>query len=457
MGGTILLSRRRLHLRTSTIATTSHSTAGRTLKLLLVLMAAGGALAPAAAQQQERTDSLEREIRELKARLDSLQRLLEELIRLGRDTAEVSDELAALRAAAQAAGEAGAQQDTTTQESRSRNLSILNPEISVTGDVVGYYLNADGEDGSFGAVPREFEFSFQAAVDPYTRTKVFVTYEEEVPIAGFPEDEEGDEHGNGRLHLEEGYLYWVGLPANLGLKVGKFRQEIGNYNRWHTHALFEVDRPLPSVVFLGEDGLIQTGLDLVSPSLTIGPSTTTAFFELTAGTNEALFRGSGEPSYLGRVLSFWDLSPSTYLQVGGTGTYGQNSGDTLETTLYELDFAFRWAPPGRALYQDFQLKGEWYWVKQAVNGAGPWRRGGWAQANYRAGRRWIFGARADYLSGAAGEPDIVQLVPTISWWQSEWVRLRLQYNYLKPEDGGGNHTVLLQFVWAIGPHRHESY
>jgi hypothetical protein len=427
----------------------------RTLILLLLLLAASAVRAPAVAQQPERADSLEQEIRRLKARLDSLERVLQQLIMERRDTVAVGDELATLRAAAAAAGEAAAQQDTTTQESRSRNLSLLNPEISVTGDVVGYYLNPAAEDHRFGAVPREFEFSFQAAVDPYTRTKVFVTYEEELPIAGFPEEEgEGNEHGG--IHLEEGYLYWVGLPASVGLKVGKFRQEIGNYNRWHTHALFEVDRPLPSVVFLGDDGLIQPGVNLVSPALTLGPGTTTASLELTAGTNDALFAGSGEPSFVGRVLSFWDLGPSTYFQIGGTGLYGQSSGDTLETTLYELDFAFRWAPPRRALYQDFQLKGEWYWVKQAVAGTGTWRRGGWAQANYRAGRRWIFGVRADYLAGTDGVPDIWQLVPTVTWWQSEWVRLRLQYNYLKP-DSGGSHMVLLQFVWAIGPHRHEIY
>ena len=66
------------------------------------------------------------------------------------------------------------------------------------------------------------------------------------------------------------------------------------------------------------------------------------------------------------------------------------------------------------------------------------------------------GARADYVDGYEG-PDIIQLVPSISWWQSEWVRLRLQYNYLKPDGLSGNHTLLLQFVWAMGPDKHETY
>ncbi len=285
-----------------------------------------------------------------------------------------------------------------------------------------------------------------------------MSYEEELEIAGFPEEEGEEEHGG--FELEEGYLYWVGLPGRTGLKAGKFRQEIGLYNRWHTHALLEVDRPLPSVLFLGDDGLIQTGISLTSPTLTLGPSANTAYFEVTAGTNDALFEGGNEPSYLGRLQSFWDLSPSTYFQVGATGMYGQNTDESLETRLLEVDFAFRWAPPERALYQDFQLKGEWYWVEQEVDLASAGTtlgRGGWAQASYRFGRRWIAGFRGDYLVGGDGDPDVYQLVPSLSWWQSEWVRIRLQYNYLKPDDGGGNHTVLLQVVWAVGPHRHESY
>jgi hypothetical protein len=424
----------------------------RALLALLTVLITGATAAPAFAQEPQQPDSLQREIEILKARLDSLQRVLEELVRQGRDTAAVTDELAALRAAAQAAGdEAAAGQDTTQQQaSRTRALQALNPEISVTGDVVGALLFPDGADSRATAIPHEFEFAFQAALDPYSYTKVFVSYEEPLEIAGYPEEEGEEEHGG--FALEEGYLYWVGLPGRTGLKVGKFRQEIGLYNRWHTHALMEVDRPLPTVAFLGDDGLIQTGLSLTSPTLTLGPSATTAYFELTAGTNDALFEGGNQPSYLGRLQS-------TYFQVGATGVYGRNSDESLTSRLLGLDFAFRWSPPARALYQDFQLKGEWYWVEKEIDlpgGGMTDRRGGWAQANYRFSRRWIAGFRGDYLEAGDGDPTY-QLVPTLSWWQSEWVRLRLQYNYLKAANAGGNHTVLLQVVWAIGPHRHDTY
>jgi hypothetical protein len=418
-----------------------------------------------------RADSLEREIRLLKTRVDSLQQLLLQLIRESRDTAEVVDELAALRAAARAAAdETRSDVDSTaTQHSRTQNLSALNPEISVTGDVVAHFTAPNEDRNRVGATARELEFSFQSALDPHTRTKIFAAYEEEVPIAGFPEEghdehgaEESDEgeeggHGHGEFHIEEAYAYWVRLPGSFGLKAGRFRQEIGLYNRWHTHALWEVDRPLASVVFLGHDGLIQTGVGLTLPTLITGPGTQTLFFEATSATNEALFEHGGDFSLLGRLQSFWDVSSSAYFQVGATGVYGENRDESLESRLLGLDFAFRWAPPNRALYQAFHLKGEWYFSEKEEPGERVRRQGGYAQANYRLNRRFILGVRGDYLQGLEEDPAIIQVVPSLTWWQSEWVYLRLQYNHLKHEGEAVNHTLMLQLVWAIGPHKHETY
>jgi len=425
--------------------------------VLFVLLATALTPISAMGQEPERTDSLEQAIRILKARVDSLQMVLERLASRGQDTSEISDELANLRAAAQAAaGEAEAADTSVEQQSRTRSLQSLNPEISVTGDLVGSYLAPAAGESRPTATAREFEFAFESALDPYTRTKVFVSYEQPVEIAGYPEDQGQEDPGG--FEVEEGYLYWVGLPGRFGLKAGKFRQEIGLYNRWHTHALLEVDRPLPIVAFLGHDGLIQTGVSITLPSLDIGPSTQTAWFEVTQQSNDVLFGDGNQMSFLGRLQSFWDLSPSTYLQLGASGVYGKDSGDDLENGVVQVDASLRWSPTNRSIYQGFQLKGEWYWAEKKVSGVKSNGNGGYLQASYRASRRWIFGLRGDFLDGlTVGEPDLYQVVPSITWWQSEWVYARLQYNYLQPESGSGNSTVLLQIVWAIGPHKHETY
>ncbi len=402
--------------------------------------------------QETKADSLEARIRELEARLDSL---LAELARGRADSAAkaAASELEALRAAARAA--AGEPKQDTAAASRTSNLNTLNPEISATGDILGLFVDPAGEPGYFTAVPREFEFSFQAALDPYTRTKIFVAHEEEFEIAGLGGGEE-EGHAHPLVEIEEGYIYWVGLPG-FGLKVGKFRQQIGLYNRWHTHALLEIDRPLPAVAFLGHDGLIQTGLSVAFPTLALGPSTQTFTLELARGSNDALFEGGKRIAFLGNFSSFWDISAASYLQLGATAVYGENDDQALNSRLFQLDISYRWRPSGRGLYRDFTLKGEWYFAKKDYGEEKPTGDGGYVQANYRLDRRWVLGARADYLAYYGDEPEIFQFVPTVTWWQSEWVRLRLQYNYVKPHGSGAGHTVIAQVVWAVGPHKHETY
>ncbi|MFQ5690278.1 MAG: hypothetical protein ACE5HQ_08400 [Gemmatimonadota bacterium] len=432
--------------------------------------------ARAAAQQPPRTraDSLEARVARLEALVDSLAARLE---RVGAARTEAAaapeaapeNDLAALRAAAQLAARAAAPSNVADsvggQLSRTRSQTQLNPEISMTGDIVGSFASPDEGANDFSAVPREFELSIQSAIDPYTRTKIFLSKEEEFPIAGQGRDPatgtdptSGPTGGNSPIEVEEGYVYWVGLPAGIGVKLGKFRQEIGLYNRWHTHALLEVERPLATTTFLGDDGLIQTGVSLSAPTFQLGPATENATFEVTRASSDALFDGGGgRLSYLGRVQNFFDLSPSTFLQVGATGVYGENNDESLKSKLGSVDVYFRWAPPGRSLYREFTLKSEYYWADKDFGDTGESGNGGYTQASYRLSQRWIAGLRADYVDGFGDRPNLFQLVPTLTFWQSEWIRLRLQYNYLKPDGLGANHTLLFQSVWSIGPHRHEAY
>ena len=423
---------------------------------LVFVVALGSTPTEVLTQEPARTDSLEAQVRRLRMQLDSLQHVLEELIRQGQDTTSALTELARIRAAAQAAAGKAELPDTTTRGSHTRDLSILNPEISVNADVVGSYVVPDGASSSFNAIPREFEFSFQAAVDSYTRTKIFVTHEEELEIAGF--EERAEEDGGTSVEIEEGYLYWVGLPAAIGLKVGKFRQEIGLYNRWHTHALLEVDRPLASRAFLGDDGLIQTGASASLPSFTVGPATQTIIAEVALGNNEALFDGGSHLSFLGRFQSFWEVGSAAFLQFGATGLTGRNDDVNLKTRLAVIDFVFRWTPPRQARYRDFQIKGAWYFSEREEAGTKLRGNGGYGQFSFKFAQQWIVGTRVDYLTPYLdNDPDYLQMVPSLTWWQSENVRLRAQYHYVKPKGMAASHTVLLQIVWAIGPHRHENY
>ncbi|MGH2707988.1 MAG: hypothetical protein ACREMX_12905, partial [Gemmatimonadales bacterium] len=210
----------------------------------------GPGLALPSPSGDERTDSLAAAVRELDRRLEAIRVSRCAPVAAKPEAADSSDDLAALRAAARAAaGEPaaapGAAPDTTTPPrtqfvGRQRNASALNPEISATGDI----RVLAQEDQRTEGLAREFEFAFQSALDPYSNTKIFVTFEDE------------------ELGVEEGYIYWTGLPGRLRVDVGKFREQVGDLNRWHLHALPETEYPLVYQRFLSEEGLTGIGISL---------------------------------------------------------------------------------------------------------------------------------------------------------------------------------------------------
>jgi hypothetical protein len=102
---------------------------------------------------------------------------------------------------------------------------VFNPDISVNGNFVG----AAGRNPFATLSPMqlsEVEAAFQAIVDPYARADFFVAV------------------GPDGAEVEEGYITFTSLPANLLLKAGKLRANFGKMNTLHTHALPSVDRPL---------------------------------------------------------------------------------------------------------------------------------------------------------------------------------------------------------------------
>jgi hypothetical protein len=404
------------------------------------------AAAPLAAQQpsQRQVDSLAAELRSLRARIDSLvvelRRLRAAPAAARRDTAAVQDELAALRAAAAAAAApaAGAPARDTVKPQvlgGDRNLSQLNPEISATADIRAYGQAEGPQRDNFDA--REVEIGFQSALDPFSHTKIFVALEE------------------GSVDIEEGYAYWTGLPGHIRLDVGKWRQQLGELNRWHLHALPETEYPLVLTTYTGDEGLAGTGLSLYRAFGGLGTHEVT--LQLTQGSNEVLFDDGSAPAVLGHLTNFWQLSSSIYAQVGATAVYGTNSDVDLKTTLGGVDFRITWRPPARALYREWTLRGEVYGLQKERGGVGQTHYGAYVGTTYKLGRRWIAGLRADYVESPEGGLAIQrQLVPSLTWWQSEWVYLRAQWLYRRLDRVTTN-QLALQAVWAIGPHKHETY
>ena len=408
------------------------------LACLLALPGRTSAQQPA---EQRRVDSLAAEVRALKARLDSMRAQLMHHPAAAEAAADTS--LAALRAAAAVA----AGTDTTKMRAdtaqqtrfigRERNQAQLNPEISATGDVRAYGTAPGIQRENFDA--REFEVGFQSALDPYSNTKIFVSLE------------------NGSVSVEEGYAYWTGLPGHIRFDIGKFRQQFGELNRWHLHAVPETEYPLALRTYLGDDGLAGTGVSFYHAFGGLGTHELTA--QVTRSESDAeLFGGGGRPTYLLHLLNFWQLTPATYLQIGGTGLYGTNPSSALRTKVGGLEFRFTWRPPQRALYRNITIRGELYAIRKDSATASAQTHVGWyVDGTDKLNERWIVGVHYDYVEDPVTSLIARQVIPTLTLWESEWVELRAQYTWSKPAGASATNQFALQAVWAIGPHKHETY
>ena len=440
--------------------------------LSLALATAASAGVPRGPLQAQDPQAVQAELARLRARIDSLEAALARL-QPGGARAEATDALAELRAAAQQAAQAGADttlapQAETQFTGRQRSLQALNPEISANVDVFGH-LNTD-DAGNQNFVPREFEFSFQSSLDPYSRAKIFLAHHSAGPELVPFEEGEGHEHaeeGEGGFEVEEGYVEWVGLPGGVTLKLGKFLQRFGTLNRWHAHALPFQSRSLPHLAFLGEESLGQTGGSVTWLLPIHGAGAYELTGEVTRSSNETLFGESARASGLAHLNAFWQLSRSTDLDLGVSWTGGryQTEEVDLDRNLFGVEGALTWRPPESGGYRGLVIRGGAMLLDGLVPHEGEAApeaeraKGFWSLAELRLSERWYAGGRVDW-SESPEDPEMTAWLfsPTLTWWQSEFVRLRLEYDllgrsFLDDDEG----RLWLQVTFAMGPHKHETY
>ena len=399
------------------------------------------------------------------------------------DEPQEVDELAALRGLAlqEAGGEK--EPDKTPEETvfKAAGLSLqqLNPEISVSGDFLTHYRKQNDTRQRTDAEIRGLELNVQSYLDPFSYMKATTHI--------------SDEH----VHVEEIYFTRFSAFAGANLDVGRFRQQFGVVNRWHEDALDQVFYPLALQRIFGDEGLNQTGVSLDWTLPMWGQAQQEFVFQVTNGENEVLFDGDalGTPSLLFHYKNYRDLSDNAYLEWGLSGLFGWNdewdiqSGinvltahDALGTRVFGADLSYLWEPLDRALYKNLEWRSELYVLNRdilALDGSGRDTINAWGAFSYLQGkiaRNLIIGARLDYfkpdskdyaettdlslapIAYTAKNPRRWQIGPYVTWWQSEWVRLRGEYNYgwgngMEPEE----HTFWGQATFAIGPHKHERY
>ncbi|NOX37169.1 MAG: hypothetical protein GXO78_06485 [Calditrichaeota bacterium] len=343
----------------------------------------------------------------------------------------------------------------------SRNLRAFNPEVSVTVDMLATLQEHREEETpeDHGAAPgngfhfRLLDIHLQSSLDPYSVAKAILSFR---PEEGFT--------------VEEAYVVWQNLLPSGRITLGKFRQQFGKINRWHQHMLDQAFLPPVHQAFLGEEGLNQTGVsvDWILPSL--WATTHEISVQITNTENELLFPGNGWrfPSWLFHIKNYFEFSPATYLEIGLSGLTGptENASNRFVpgrdwTSLLGMDITISWSPPQQALYREWIWRAEILYLKKSVtSGSVLHRWGGYSYTQFRLSRRSLLGLRVDAVQPVAiGEEPAFQwqLVPYWTFWQSEYVFLRLEYQRPLGRWGHRDQRLLLQVDWSFGPHKHEKY
>lgn len=448
--------------------------------------------AQAANTQTNDTNTLQEQINQLKQQINEMQKrqeaeindLKKQLDESSNQKAEKSPEyeLASLRqlAQAEAAKEKPAEEksEDVTFQSRGLGLQALNPEISVTGDFLFSTRNDKTNDYDNDFNFRTLGVHIESWLDPYTHFKSAV---------GVNEDD---------AELGEAYFTLFNLGKDINLTLGKFRQQFGVVNRWHKHGLDQVDFPLALRKIFGEGGLNQSGvsLDWLMPPL--GESSQQLTLQVTDGSNARLFDGnkSNRLSLLAHYKNYRDLSKDTYMEFGlsslvgwnkeweaGSLTTTQDSRKT--TTVLGTDFTILWEPTDKMRYRNVEWRSEAYWLNKdilAPDNSGSDTIRAWGLYSYlqsKISRTVDVGLRGDLyvpdtksyaenpnwtslspLAVTSKHSHLIQVSPYITWWQSPFVKFRLEYDYCDSEGiDNSEHVVWLQAIFAAGPHKHERY
>jgi hypothetical protein len=331
------------------------------------------------------------------------------------------------------------------------------------------------------------ELTLEGRIDPYLRgqanTALFLTPD-----------------GETEVELEEAYLESMSLPWNLQLKAGQFLSEFGRLNATHPHAWDFVDAPLVNGRFFGEDGLRNPGarLSWLLPT----PFYSELFFSVQNSHGETAhsFRSDregdlvfGRPGAVDRMHNIGDLlfvpryalsldlTDTQTIVAGASGALGPNatSGEA-DTQIYGMDLFWKWKPvthsggfpfvtwQTEAMLRRLELGG--YDGDPADPTVLPLPSetikdyGFYSQIAYGFRKGWVAALRGDYVAPEdqsdyervlGPDPDRAsrwRLSPNLTWYPSEFSKVRLQYNFDRRNQIGDDHSVWLQCEFLLGSH-----
>lgn len=361
------------------------------------------------------------------------------------------------------------------QSSATGQQPSMNPNISVIGLFEAKGGGAIYDPTRDSLYLRELELALQAPIDPYARADVFISF------------------ANGESpEVEEATLTWAKLPWGLQAKAGILKGDLGRINSLHSHALPQIDLPLPNQAIFGPESLHDPGvelswlapspwysrlslqamsrssgaseLDLSSLYLPTGSRLPLSSEEIVERLKErddfSIFPSGASKNllYLGRWENLWDLSENTTLGLGLSGAISSIQGRDLRSSLaYGADLTLKWHPLDKP-YRSIVWQTEFLRARQQFM-MGNREFGGWYSfLNYRWDRNWAAGLRYD-MTELPFDSSLVQRRGSalLEWIPSEFSRLRLQYNLNTSNYRPSFSEVMLQWNVVLGPHGAHKY
>jgi hypothetical protein len=435
------------------------------------LVAGGLLVGPARAQDRAELEALKEQVAQL---TNSLHQLQEKIATL---------EARPVAPAPPAAAAAPAEAPPVPAPAARAGSSYMNMSFDVLGtfgtssaeDPSQYLQLGDHDPKQRGGQIRNAELTVDGNVDPYFKGQGNVVLKL-------------DENNETEIELEEAYLQTVSLPANLQVKAGQYFTEFGRQNAQHPHAWAFVDQPIVLNRMFGGDGLRNVGarVSWLAPT----PFYAEAMFSVQNGQGGTAFSfrnpeedgthgrtpvdrglaGAEDLLYVPRLATSFDLTDNQTLVLGASAAFGPNdSGEGTKTEIYGVDQYWKWKPAHahagfpfvswqtEALWRDYEAGAD----TEAGLPAETLRDWGlYSQVLYGFAPRWVAGFRGEYATGNDGayDPediyrgDRTRISPNLTFYPSEFSKLRLQYNADHGDLFGDEQSIWLQAEFMLGAH-----
>jgi len=329
-----------------------------------------------------------------------------------------------------------------------------------------------------GFTVQNVELSFSGTVDTYLDAQANFIFQI-------------DANGETVVELEEAFFISRNLPWGLQVKGGQYFTEFGRQNKQHPHTWAFVDQPIVLSRFFGGDGLRSQGArvswlvptdwysELYLGAQNAKGETVTSFLNAPGkdiGGHTLIdrdARDSGDLLVSARWLNGIDISDTLSMNLGVSGLWGPNaSGVSTDTQIYGADLYLKWQPLTSQRGFPFVA-----WHTEALqrryeagDRGDPTREilkdNGWfTQVLWGFKPRWVAGLRLEYAT-ADGNTSTdplrdtrKRLSPNLTWYMSEYSKVRLQYNrdwteHLAEKTAD---TLWLQVEFSLGAHMAHTY